>query len=82
MTIAVFCIFAISKFLLRAWFKKFLEVRISSQSLSRDIGRGGPVDKTASALDWGLSAAELRKGPSSAIDSEVCPNDVGRVICC
>ena len=42
----------------------------------------GAVDKTGPALDCGLSAAELRKGPSSAVDGEVCPNDVGRVICC
>jgi hypothetical protein len=38
------------------------------------------VDKTAPALVCGLSATELRKGPSSAVDGEVCPNDIGRVI--
>jgi hypothetical protein len=27
-----------------------------------------------------VSATELRKSPSSAVDGEVCPNDVGRVI--
>ena len=38
------------------------------------------MDKIAPALDCGLSAAELRKGPSSAVDGKVCPNNVGRVI--
>ena len=71
--------FAISKFLLRGRFK-VLGISNLQLELESPCWKAGAVDKTEPASDRGLSAAELRKGPSSAVDGEVCSNDVGRVI--